>query len=51
MITLHALFKGAVENGYIIRNPADNLKLKKRNLDDDENNRRVLTRDEQRDFD
>ena len=50
MITLHALFKGAVENGYIIRNPADNLKLKKRNLDDDENNRRVLTRDEQRDF-
>ena len=50
MITLHALFKGAVENGYIIRNPADNLKLKKRNLDDNENNRRVLTRDEQRDF-
>ena len=50
MITLHALFKGAVENGYIIRNPADNLKLKKRNVDDDENNRRVLTRDEQRDF-
>lgn len=50
MITLHALFKGAVENGYISRNPADNLKLKRRNVDNDKDNRRVLTRDEQKEF-
>lgn len=47
---LHALFKGAVENGYILRNPADNLKIKKRNIDDDENHRRDLTGEEQKDF-
>lgn len=46
-ITMHAIFKGAIENGYLYRNPADGLKLKKRN-DDDE--RRVLTREEQRTF-
>ncbi len=44
-ITLHALFKGAVENNYLQRNPAENLKLKRRNNDNEE--RRVLTREEQ----
>ncbi len=47
-ITLHALFKGAVENNYLQKNPAENLKLKRRNNDSDE--RRVLTREEQRIF-
>lgn len=50
MITLHAIFKGAVENGYINKNPADNLKLRRKDMDDDENNRRVLSRLEQKDF-
>lgn len=45
-ITLHALFKGAVENDYLQKNPAENLKLKRRNNDDDWE-RRVLTREEQ----
>ena len=44
-ITLHALFKGAVENNYIQKNPAENLRLKHRNSDNEE--RRVLTREEQ----
>ena len=47
-ITLHAIFKGAIENGYLYRNPADGLKLKRRNADEEE--RRVLTREEQRIF-
>lgn len=46
-ITLHAIFKGAIENGYLFRNPAEGLKLKRR---DEEEERRVLTRDEQRTF-
>lgn len=51
MITLHAIFKGAVENGYININPADNLKLKKRFTDNEEDaERRVLTREEQKIF-
>ena len=32
-ITMHAIFKGAVENDYINKNPADNLKIKTRDLD------------------
>lgn len=47
-ITLHALFKGAIENNYLYKNPADNLKLKKRELEDEE--RRVMTREEQKVF-
>lgn len=47
-ITLHAIFKGAVENGYLDKNPAEGLKLKKRESEDEE--RRVLTREEQRIF-
>lgn len=47
-ITLHALFKGAVENDYLQKNPAENLKLKHRDNDSEE--RRVLTREEQRIF-
>lgn len=46
-ITLHAIFKGAIENGYLYKNPAEGLKLKRR---DEEEERRVLTRDEQRIF-
>lgn len=47
-ITLHAIFKSAVENNYLQRNPAENLKLKIRNTDKEE--RRVLTREEQKVF-
>lgn len=47
-ITMHAIFKGAVENEYISRNPADNLKVKRR--DNDKEERRVLTREEQKIF-
>lgn len=47
-ITLHALFKGAVENDYLQKNPAENLKLKRRS--DPIEERRVLTREEQRIF-
>lgn len=47
-ITLHALFKGAVENDYLQKNPAENLKLKRRDNDNEE--RRVLTRQEQKIF-
>lgn len=46
-ITMHAIFKGAIENGYLYRNPAEGLKIKKR---DNEVERRVLTREEQREF-
>ena len=46
-ITMHAIFKGAIENGYLYRNPAEGLKLKRR---EEEEERRVLTRDEQRIF-
>lgn len=46
-ITLHAIFKGAIENGYLYKNPAEGLKLKRR---DEEEERRILTRDEQRTF-
>ena len=44
---MHAIFKGAIENGYLYRNPAEGLKIKRR---DNEEERRVLTREEQRDF-
>lgn len=47
-ITMHAIFKGAVENEYISRNPADNLKVKRR--DNDKEERRVLTIEEQKIF-
>ena len=46
--TLHAIFKGAVENNFIQKNPAENLKIKRRNDNGEE--RRVLTREEQRIF-
>lgn len=45
-ITIHALFKGAVENQFIKNNPADNIKIKMQK--DKENERRVLSRDEQK---
>ena len=48
-ITLHALFKGAVENEYISKNPADSLKIKEDNNNEDKE-RRVLTREEQKIF-
>lgn len=48
-ITLHAIFKGAVENNYINKNPAEGLKLQYRSSDEDEE-RRVLTREEQKIF-
>lgn len=48
-ITMHALFKSAVENGYILNNPADNIKIKRREHDADIE-RRVLTRAEQKVF-
>lgn len=47
-ITMHALFDGAVENRYIVTNPASKLKLKTRSPEQEE--RRVLSRDEQRIF-
>lgn len=47
-ITLHAIFKSAIENDYLQKNPADNLKLKHKN--DDKEERRVLTREEQKVF-
>ena len=47
-ITLHAIFKGAIENNYLSKNPAENLKLKKRESEDEE--RRVMTREEQKVF-
>lgn len=47
-ITMHAIFKCAVENNYISKNPANNLKIKKRDIDLIE--RRVLTREEQKIF-
>ena len=43
-ITMHAIFKGAIENGYLHKNPAEGLKLKRR---EEEEERRVLTKDEQ----
>lgn len=47
-ITLHAIFKSAVENDYLLKNPADGLKIKCRDNGDEE--RRVLTREEQKIF-
>ena len=47
-ITLHAIFKAAIESEYIQKNPANNLKIKKR--DNDKEERRVLTKEEQRIF-
>ena len=32
-ITMHAIFKGALENDYILKNPAEGLKIKKREVD------------------
>lgn len=50
-ITLHAIFKDAVENGYILSNPADNLKINRVTMEEHEYiERRVLTRIEQRVF-
>lgn len=46
-ITLHAIFKGAVENRYIVFNPVDGVKIK-RLENQEEQDRRVLTREEQR---
>lgn len=46
-ITMHAIFKSAVQNEYISKNPADNLKIKRRENTEE---RRVLTREEQRVF-
>lgn len=46
-ITLHAIFKSAVENDFLQKNPAEGLKLKTR---DDDKERRVLTREEQKIF-
>lgn len=45
-ITMHAIFKGAIENEYILQNPATGIKIKKRDSDNEE--RRVLTREEQK---
>ncbi len=46
-ITMHAIFKAAVSNGYIKSNPAEGLELKGTpNIEE----RRVLTRKEQSDF-
>ena len=47
-ITMHAIFKGALENDYILKNPAEGLKIKK--IDCDEDGKRVLTREEQKVF-
>lgn len=47
-ITLHAIFKGAVENDYLRKNPAEGLKIKFK--EDDNCERRVLTREEQKTF-
>lgn len=47
-VTLHALFAGAVDNNYLLKNPAENLKLKYRINNNEE--RRVLTREEQNIF-
>lgn len=47
-ITLHAILKGAIENNYLSKNPAENLKLKKRESEEEE--RRVMTREEQKVF-
>lgn len=44
-ITLHAIFQGAVDNDYIQRNPATGLKIRTR--DNEDNERRVLTREEE----
>jgi len=46
-ITLHAIFQGAVDNQYLIRNPADGLKIKKQSTKEE---RRVLTVDEEKVF-
>lgn len=46
-VTMHAIFKGAVENGYVHKNPAEGLRIKKRDFEEE---RRVLTREEQKEF-
>lgn len=43
MITMHALFDGAVESEFLVRNPAQNLKCKQREVKE----ARVLTKEEQ----
>ena len=45
-VTLHDMFKYAVENEYILKNPADNLKMKPATKAE----RRVLSREEQKIF-
>lgn len=47
-ITLHAIFKGAVSNNYLRINPAEGIKIKREAKK--ESARRVLTRQEQREF-
>ena len=47
-ITLHAIFKDAVKNNFIKSNPADDIKIKREMKK--ETTRRVLTRQEQREF-
>ncbi len=45
-ITLHSLFQSAVDNNYIITNPAINLRVNK-DISDEEKERRVLTKEEE----
>lgn len=47
-ITLHAIMKGAVENDFLYKNPAEGLKFKRREECNEES--RVLTREEQKIF-
>lgn len=45
-ITLHALFDGAIKNEYLVKNPAQHIKCKMKEVDD----ARVLTASEQDEF-
>lgn len=49
-ITLHALFKDAVKNDYIAKNPADGLILPRCEEDEEDREKRVLTKEEQKIF-
>lgn len=49
--TLHALFKDAVESNYLLKNPAEGLKMRRLTIEEmEDNERRVLSREEQREF-
>ena len=49
--TLHALFKDAVESNYLLKNPAEGLKMRRLTLEEmEDNERRVLSREEQKTF-